>query len=488
MADLKGRSIRGGAVTFAAQGIKFALTMGSTMVLARLLTPADFGLVAMVTAFTGFAALFKDAGLSMATVQREHITHLQVSTLFWINVALSVLVMFVVAAFAPAIAWFYDEPRLVWITLASAATFVLGGLTVQHQALLTRQMKFRELAIVDVLSMVVGFATATIMAVLHSGYWSLIGLTAGSALAYCMLVWKLSGWKPGLPRRRTGVRPMLRFGGELTMASSLNYIGGNIDKVLVGALLGPVNLGLYDRCYRLMLMPLNQLAPPLAAVAQPALARVASTPLVYRAAYLGIIEKMAYIVWPFVSVGIVAPDWALRVGLGSGWETAVTPFRVLLFATFLLPIWNSTGWLFVSQGRTTEHLLFHIYDSILKIVSVIIGLYWGLLGVCVAVAVRYFAVAPLLVKMVGAKGPVVAADFAHVLWRPALNACVVACVIIYLRNNISLGPLLGLSFLIIMASAVTFTFMLTNQSGRRVLKDIADLQKHFGQRRDRAHA
>ena len=105
------------------------------MVLARLLTPADFGLIAMVVAVTGFAALFKDAGLSMATVQREHITHEQVSTLFWVNVALSIIVMLVVAALAPAIAWFYGKPELTWITLALASAFILGRRTVQFHAL-----------------------------------------------------------------------------------------------------------------------------------------------------------------------------------------------------------------------------------------------------------------------------------------------------------------------------------------------------------------
>ena len=144
--DLKGRSIRGGSITLAAQVMKSVVQMGSMMILARLLTPFDFGLIAMVMAVTAFANMFKDAGLSMATVQREDITHAQVSTLFWINVGLSVVITLVVAGLAPVLAWFYQEPRLTGITIALAGTFVFGGLTVQHQALLRRQMRFRELA------------------------------------------------------------------------------------------------------------------------------------------------------------------------------------------------------------------------------------------------------------------------------------------------------------------------------------------------------
>jgi len=126
-ADLKGRSVRGGAVTMAAQGARFFLQMGSTVVLARLLTPQDFGLIAMVTAVTAFVMMFKDMGLSMATVQRAEVNHAQISTLFWINVALSLGIMLVTAALAPAIAWFYGEPRLTWITLALAGAFIFGG-------------------------------------------------------------------------------------------------------------------------------------------------------------------------------------------------------------------------------------------------------------------------------------------------------------------------------------------------------------------------
>src|SRR5690606_7476958 len=122
VADLKGRSVRGGAITFTAQAAKFVLQIGSTMVLARMLTPNDFGLVAMATAVTGILGMFNDAGLSIATVQRQHITQGQVSTLFWINVGISIILTLTTGALAPAIAWFYGEPRLIGITLVLATT------------------------------------------------------------------------------------------------------------------------------------------------------------------------------------------------------------------------------------------------------------------------------------------------------------------------------------------------------------------------------
>ena len=154
--NLKGHTISSGAVTMSAQGVKFFLNLISTMILARLLSPRDFGLVAMVTTITGFLRVFKDAGLSIATVQRERITQAQVSNLFWINLAVSALSTFIVAASAPIIAQFYHNRSLFSVTLLLSTTFLKSGTTVQHQALLKRQMRFKALAVIEVGSMIVG--------------------------------------------------------------------------------------------------------------------------------------------------------------------------------------------------------------------------------------------------------------------------------------------------------------------------------------------
>jgi uncharacterized membrane protein len=155
-ADLRGRSVRGGILTVIGQGVGFILQIISTVVLARLLTPADYGLVAMVAAVSGLVQIFADAGLSQATIQRPEVNHRQVSTLFWINVGFSFLLMVVLSALAPALAWFYGEPRVALITLVVAGTFLFGGLTVQHDALLRRQMRFFSLTVRDIAASVVG--------------------------------------------------------------------------------------------------------------------------------------------------------------------------------------------------------------------------------------------------------------------------------------------------------------------------------------------
>ena len=190
--DLKGRTISGTFITIAAQGIKFLLNLAFIMVLARLLTPKDFGLYAMVTTIMGFLWIFQDIGLSTATVQRQEINHTQVSNLFWVNVGVGSLITLVVAASAPVIAWFYREPRLIGITLVLSTTFLLSSSAVQHIALLNRQMRFGVIAMLDVVSVLGSYLTGVGMALSGYGYWALVFAYLVQVTIRLVLTWSIS--------------------------------------------------------------------------------------------------------------------------------------------------------------------------------------------------------------------------------------------------------------------------------------------------------
>src|SRR5579872_1917109 len=204
-ADLKGRSVRGGLLTLTSQGAQFLIQSISTVVLARLLPPHDFGLVAMVTAITGLGQAFADLGLSEATIQREDISHEQVTALFWINVAIGLALMFITVGLAPVLVWFYREPRLRNIALLLSLTFLVGGLRVQHDALLKRQMRFLSLAIRDVASSSLAVLIAIIMVWQGAGYWALVALPLIGNTTRMILSWLGARWIPGLPSRRAKI-------------------------------------------------------------------------------------------------------------------------------------------------------------------------------------------------------------------------------------------------------------------------------------------
>ena len=208
------------------------------MILARLLDPKDFGLVGMVTAFTGVLDLFRDFGLSSAAIQRSTVTNEQASTLFWINLLVGVLLGLLALALAPAIAAFYHEPRLLGVTAVLAAGFVFNAAGVQHSVILQRQMRFVALAVINTVALAVGTILAIGGAMAGFGYWALVAMSVTLPLSTTIGSWVTTSWIPGKPRRRSGIRSLMRFGGAVTFNGLLGYAAKNLEKVLLGKVLG----------------------------------------------------------------------------------------------------------------------------------------------------------------------------------------------------------------------------------------------------------
>ncbi len=403
--SLKSKTIRGGAVTFTAQGIKALLNVGSTMLLARLLTPGDFGLISMVTGITGFVEAFKDAGLSLATVQREHINQQQVSTLFWINTGLSVILMALVLALAPALASFYHEPRLSWIAAAIACTFLLGGLTVQHQALLRRNLRFKELAVIDIISLAAGVSTAIGMAMTGFRYWALVGMTLMSALTNVVAVWIVLPWRPGRPQRGCGVWPMISFGGNIIMIRFLYSFVSNAPNVLIGWYWGAAAVGLYQKAYSLLMFAIDQIHGPVAAVALSPLSRVQSEPERFPRYFLAGYSIVISFALPVVGVAAVFSEEIIRVVLGPQWGGAIGVFRWLAIGSIFVILLNPLGMVLQATGRAARQVKITLIDSALVIGAYLAGLRYGPVGVAIGfVVLRGLGYIPITYAMLKGTG------------------------------------------------------------------------------------
>jgi PST family polysaccharide transporter len=394
--------------------MQFVLTLGSTMMLARLLAPTDFGLLAMIMAVIGFLRIFTDAGLSTATVQRDEITHAQVSNLFWINVALSGLMTLVMAASAPAIAWFYREPRLIAITLALSISFLLSGSAVQHMALLNRQMRFRAIAFIQVSSQLAGVVVGVGMDWLRYGYWSLVGLQLSVPLAALLLTWSVSRWRPQFLARAAGMRSMLSFGANLTASSFIYSLAGGADSLLIGRFYGSAPVGLYSRAGALLRRPVEQFLSPITAVFIPVLSRLQAQPERYCSAFLRVYEAIALSSFLFsgLCLGVARP--VTLVVLGPKWEGAAVIFAAFTIAALSLPFASTCSWLFESQGRGRDALRASAILSSLAVCSFLAGLPFGPTGVAVAYSgAGVLVLLPILYYQAGRSGPVRTAD----LWR-----------------------------------------------------------------------
>lgn len=386
--DLKRRTVRGGAITVSSQAAKFLLRLGSTAVLARLLTPADFGLIAMVTVITGFVEMFKDAGLSMATIQRERITHAQVSTLFWINVALGVFVMLVIAALAPFISWIYGEARLLWVTIALSGTMIFGGLAVQHQALLRRQMLFGRLAFIEIASMSVGVATAIFFAWQGYAYWSLVAMTASTAATTALMSFLMSGWIPGMPVVGSNVRPMLKFGGQFAGAGWIMYLGRQLDKLLLGYFAGPVTLGYYGRAYSLVVQPWVLLIGPLSDSVNTALCRAISRS---RREFIRLfqwsIAILAMLSFGAATFVFLFADQIVDIALGDQWGSAAPIIMAMSPAICAQSIRIATRSLALPCGAPNLLFKWTLVSTPITMAGVAAGMPWGAFGIAVGVSV-----------------------------------------------------------------------------------------------------
>jgi PST family polysaccharide transporter len=425
--DLKGRSISGGVITLTAQGGKFALSILSTAILARLLLPADFGLVAMITTITGFLSVFKDAGLSMATVQRENISHAQVSNLFWLNAAISVVLALIVLAAAPLIAWLYKTPQLTVLTMGLSVTFLLDGLTIQHQAILSRQMRFKDLARIDIGSMLLGLLASVSMASAGWGSWSLVGGAVTTSFSSLCLTWGLSRWRPQMPLRSTGTRSLVAFGANLTAANCFTYFTRNADTFLIGRVSGAISLGLYTRATMLMRRPLDQLLGPITAVVMPMLSRLQGDPERYRRTFLYLYEAIALIGLPITGLVLALAHPIVLVLLGPKWEPAAAIFMGFSLAMPYAPLACAACWLFESQGRGREMLVSNSILSGLAIASFVAGIPWGALGVAISFSVSGMLIRlPILFYIAGRSGPVTRKD----LWS-SFAKNIVSWVVVY---------------------------------------------------------
>jgi PST family polysaccharide transporter len=421
-ADLKGRFVRGSAITMLGQASRFVIQTASTVVLARLLSPKDYGLVAMVTAVTGFMMIFKDLGLSTATVQKAQTNHQQISTLFWINVAISTIAMLVTAALAPALAWFYNEPRLTWIGLALSTSFLFVGLSVQHQALLRRQMRFTAIVTRDIASMLIGVVLAIVLAWRGAVYWSLVAMQVGTAISGTIMLWLVCKWRPGLPVRRSGVRSMLHFGLNITGFQIVNYFARNADKVLLGRFYGSYVTGLYSRAYSLFMLPISQIRAPLIAVAIPALSHLQNEATRYARYYYKLSSFIAFVTMPLAGFLFVCSESIIRLLLGEKWMDANIIFKILAVAAFIQAVENTRGLTLISLGLSKKYLKVGIFTSAFFVLAFAVGVRWGARGVALSYVISEYLIMIPSLWYSFRKTPVSVLGFFKVILRPAVTS------------------------------------------------------------------
>lgn len=379
--ELKRKSARGGIVAIGSQGITVAVQLVSTVILARILTPGDYGTLAMVTTITAFAALFRDLGLSSAAIQKKGLTTAQQSNLFWLNVLAGATLTAVIAASAPLVARFYGKTELLNVTLVLSLSFIITSLGTQHDAMLVRRMQFVRSSCARIAGALATLGVSVVCGLKGYAYWSLVWGTLAGATVTTLLLFLLSPFRPGLPNRGSGVRQLLGFGADVTAFNFVNYFSRNLDNILIGKFVGADALGVYGRAYQLLMFPIINLRAPIVSVAFPAMSQLDPQSDEFRSYYFELVRLLAWLTMPLMILMYVSSSDIIHIVLGPQWSGVAPIFSILAIVGFIQPIGSLRGLLLISSGQSRRNLYAGLIGSSIVTSGFIIGIRWGVTGI-----------------------------------------------------------------------------------------------------------
>jgi PST family polysaccharide transporter len=355
-----------------------------SVVLTRLLSPQDFGLVAMVLVFTGFATVFTDLGFGASLVQKFDLNQHHKNAVFWISVAAGALVTLVVAAAAPYIASFYNVPALQPLTVAISLIFFINAFATVKVALLQKAMDFRKLAAAQLSGTVLSGIVAIYLAFRGFGVWSIVVMYVANAIVYVATLWIITPWRPDFSMRWGALKDLSKFSRNLLGFSAFNYWTRNGDNLLVGRYAGSAALGIYARSYTILLLPVAQVSGVIANVMFPALSAIQKDVERVRDVYLKSISVISLVTFP-LTLGLLVVSRSFILALfGDKWAGMIPILQVFCLLGALQSIGTTVGWIYQSQGRTDLMFRVGLISGSVFIVSFIAGLRWGAIGVAVA--------------------------------------------------------------------------------------------------------
>lgn len=437
------RRVRAGAMAaIATQIVRVGTQAGSVIILSRLLTPADFGIFAMASPVLAFAVLFQDLGLGHATVQKDSLSQRDLSSLFWVNLSIGAALALTLVVLSPLVGKFYGEPKLAALTASMSLTLLLSGADVQHLSLLTRQMRFWTLAAIESMAALSGLAASIAMALIYHSYWAILAGSLTSGVVLASGAWLSSGWLPSRPGSIGQSRGMLSFGLGVTGYNLAEFFSRNIDSVLIGQVWGAASLGVYNRAYRLLLFPLQQITNPMVRIMLPTLSSLLNETERYRQSYRRAVLPAYTVVLPGVAFMIATAGPLVETLLGDRWKE-VTPVFVGLSVAALLQATNSpANWLFLSQGRSREYMKWGLFVAITSVIAFVCGLHYGPAGVAAAYSVSECLRTPILWWFVGRRGPVGHRDIVQSI-APHLAGAIASIISVHLLRDAMMARLSG---------------------------------------------
>jgi PST family polysaccharide transporter len=382
---VSGTGWRGGAELF-----RIAWTSVVILILASILDPIAFGLVGMTDALVQFFNVFMTMGFDSAIIQQEKVNQRILSSLFWLNLGLGFVLTAVGAAFAPLLAWFYQESRVGPIFVALSATFVLQSFSVVQRGLLGREMAFRALALVDIIASIISAVAAIIVAVQGGAYWSLVVLQLGKQAVTAVGYWLSSSWRPQFVFDTKATMPSVRFSGNILFYNTLNFITTRSDIILVGRLLGAEQAGFYLLANRLIMTPVGQILNVVMQTLYPILSAIQDDIAKVRETYIKVIVAIFSAMAPVIVLAGILGPLLLPYYLGTEWVALVPIFLVWCFGALQRIVMSRLSILYLSMGRPDLQWKYQLVSTPIVLTALYFGVWQGALGASISYNLAQF--------------------------------------------------------------------------------------------------
>ena len=389
--DLRHFAIRGAAASISASGLSLATQVIGTVILARLLAPADFGVVTMVTTFSLLLINFGLNGFSEAVIQFEQIDHTTASNLFWLNSGAGLALSIAFAAGGSLLARFYRNPLVANVAVGLSVGIVISATSVIHLALLKRALRFAGVSSNDVVGRAVNTAVAILLALKGWGYWALVAGIVAQQLSVTVGAWWLCRWIPSFPRRTGKTGDMVRFAAKVYGQFGLLYASQNTDNLLVGWRFNAVALGFYKKAYDLFTLSAAQLTGPLNNVALAALSRLNQDHLRLRKYLVSSLGMIAFAGMAMsADLTLVGGD-VVRLVLGPKWSESGRIFEMFGPGIGVMLLCSTFGWIHLSIGKPGRWFRWTLVQLAFTVSLFLAALPWGPSGVAAAWSISYWA-------------------------------------------------------------------------------------------------
>ncbi len=447
------KTAKGGVWIGASQAVLLLISLLTTIILARLLTPDDFGTFAIANVFLSFAAIFSNAGMDLPTIQSKELNKQQITNLFWISFLTGILICLVMILAAFPISIMFGYPDLFSLISLGAFSFLLASIGIQSKALLKRNFRYRNLAIIDCVSGGLGSFAGIITAVFTKDVVALVVVPVTTMAFSSLLSCFAEPVRVSRPSQINETMPLAAIGANLTGFNLLNFFVRKGDDLIIGLIYSEHALGIYTKAYSLLLMPITQINSPLTTVAVPALSKVQGDAPRFRNTYVKLLSIVAMLSIPLVLFCFVAANEIVLLVLGNKFSESILVFRLLAPAAMVSALNVSTGWVFAATGRTDKQLWTGLAGAIVVISAIIIGSLYSIQGVALSISLAFVVVRIPQMMYCFHGSPVSFKDFFDAVSLPFLESIFAALTSLFFLVVFDFG-LVGNFFM----SATVFAF------------------------------